>query len=142
DGGPGAMHGFVGPPVTGEDVAVTPAIGGIDPALHRAGVHVWRQAERTVARLAPADAVGVAAFAVGVEMRGALAFPAPQPIEEGTRLGQFCALPRLDLRLRPVDAEDLGPARFELAEIAVERRICRTLAIVVGRQVFADRLVP
>src|SRR5262249_57300374 len=62
--------------------------------------------------------------------------------EEGTRLGQFCALPRLDLRLRPVDAEDLGPARFELAEIAVERRICRTLAIVVGRQVFADRLVP
>ena len=138
----GAVEGIVGAPVAGEHVAVDLLVGRVDPALDRAGVHVRRQAERAVAGLAAADAIGIRALAVGREVDAALARVRPERVQEGPRLGQRGMLARLDLRLRPVDAEDLRPARVERAEVRVERRIGRPLVVAVASQVLADRVVP
>jgi type IV secretory pathway TrbD component len=47
----------------------------------------------------------------------------------------------LDLRLRPVDAEDLRPARVERAEVRVERRVSRPILIPGASQVLANLVV-
>ena len=57
----------VAAPVAGEDVLVDLLVAGIDPALDRAGIHVRRKAERLVAGLTAADAVGIGALQVGIE---------------------------------------------------------------------------
>src|SRR5437773_4014666 len=44
-------------PVTGEDVLVHLLIAGVDPALHRARIHVWGKSKRLVPGLTPAHTV-------------------------------------------------------------------------------------
>src|SRR5438552_1639498 len=87
----------------------------IQPALDRARIHMWREAEGLVAGLAAADTVGVVAFAVGVEVLLAVGLELPEPVHEGPGLGRVRMLARHHLRLRPVDAEDLRLAGFQLA---------------------------
>src|SRR5207247_1959548 len=95
-----------------------------------------------IAGLPAADAIGVGAFAVRVEVHRALALVPPQAVQEGAGLGEGRMLARFHLRLGPVDAEDLGPARRELAEVLVEGRIGGLLLVAVAREVLADGLVP
>ena len=85
-----AVEGIVAAPVAGEDLFVDALVAGIDPALDGAGIHVRGEAERLVAGLAAAHAVGIGALPVGIED----ALIAPQAIEEGARLGELRVLPR------------------------------------------------
>ena len=85
-------------PVAGKHVLVDLLIAGVDPALDRAGVHVWRQAKRLVARLPPSRPVRIRALSVGIEHT----FVLPQAIEKRPRLGESGILPGHDLRLGPV----------------------------------------
>ena len=103
-------------PVASEDVLVHLLIAGVDPALDGARVHVWGKAKRLVPGLPPANTVGIRALPVGIED----AFVFPQAIEKRTRLGESRVLPRHDLRLRPVDVEDLRLPRFQRGEVLVE----------------------
>ena len=103
-------------PVTGEDVRVHLLIAGVDPALDGARVHVWGKAKRLVPGLPPAHPVGIGALPVGIEN----AFVFPQAIEKRTRLGESRVLPRHDLRLGPVDVEDLRLPCLQRGEVLVE----------------------
>ena len=66
--------GTVTPSLTSSNIHNRPAVvSALRAALDRAGIHVRRQAQRLVAGLAPAHAVGIGALFVGIE--GALVFP-------------------------------------------------------------------
>ena len=129
----------VAAPVAGEDVLVDLLIARIDPALHRARVHVRGKAERLVPRLPAPEPVGIGALQVGIE--DACVFP--QPIEKRARLGQPGVLPRHDLRPGPVDVEDLRLPCLQRGEVLVEAPFLDfPLFIAVGLEVFADLREP
>ena len=111
-----AVEGIVAAPVTGEDMLVDPLVAGIDPAFDRTGIHVGGQTKRLVSWLPSAHAVGIRTLPIGIED----AFVSPQAIEKRTSLGELRVLPRQDLRLRPVDVEDLRPSGFQRREVLVE----------------------
>src|SRR3546814_13956754 len=91
-----------------------------------------RQPQGLVPRLAPAGPVGVGAFPVGVEDIAVRPLEAPQPIEEGPRLGELRVLAGQPLRLGPVDAEDLRAAGFHRRAILVESPLLRPALIIPG----------
>ena len=124
----------VAAPISGEDAFVNLLVAGIDPALDGAGVHVRREAERLVAGLPAAHAVGIGALLVGIEH----AFVCPQAVEERARLGELWVLAGHHLRLRPVDVEDLRLAGLERGEIFVEASLLDlALLVVVGLEIRA-----
>src|SRR5580704_7178156 len=126
-------------PVTGEDVLVHLLIAGVDPALDGACIHVRGKPKRLVPGLTAAHTVGVGALPVGIED----AFVFPQAIEKGTRLGEPRVLPRHDLRLGPVNVEDLGLAGFERGEVSVEAALLAfELFVMVGLEILADLRKP
>ena len=125
----------VAAPIAGEDALVDLLVAGIDPALDGAGVHVRREAERLVAGLPAAHAVGIGALPVGIEH----AFVGPQAVEERARLGELRVLAGHHLRLRPVDVEDLRLAGLERGEIFVEASLLDlALLVVVGLEILAE----
>src|SRR6202040_2534218 len=89
--------------------------------------------------LTAAHTVRIGALPVGVED----AFVFPEAIEKSTRLGEPRVLPRHDLRLGPVDVEDLRLAGFQRGEVLVEAAfLAFQLFVVVGLQILADLREP
>ena len=112
-------------------MAVDALIGGQQPPLDGTRIGVRRQAERWRARLAAADAVGVADVAVGVEPLPPAGVVPPEGVEEAAHGDHPLVLAGRDLRPRPVDAVDLRAAGRQRREQLVGR------AAVAGHEVVA-----
>ena len=127
----GAVPRVVLRPLAGEHMAVDALIGGQQPPLDGTRIGVRRQAERWRARLAAADAVGVADVAVGVEPLAPAGVVPPEGVEEAAHGDHPLVLAGRDLRPRPVDAVDLRAAGRQRREQLVGR------AAVAGHEVVA-----
>src|SRR5215469_10436565 len=62
-----SVERVIAAPVTSKDVLVYLLIARVDPALNRAGIHVWRKSKRLVPGLPAAHAVSIRALQVGIE---------------------------------------------------------------------------
>src|SRR5436190_224108 len=103
-----------------ELVAVDALVSRVAPALDRPAVRVRRQAQRRVARLAPAQSIGVRALSRRVEGGRFGRGLAPHAVQSRSNPRQLIALPRAHLRLRPVEAVNLWRGRGQRGEIAIQ----------------------